>query len=753
MRPTLQLLAMLALLAVLSMFPAIGSAQSTTIESELPRIRRATVFIYQVQDTGDNFFTTCVGSGTLVSRNGLILTNAHTTEVSESCPGTTLIVALTTAEDNPPVPLYRAEILQTAPGLDLALIRINQDIDGRRINPEALSLPFVELADSSQLQLDETITVVGYTSLGNTPVQTLRGTITNFTEEPTGAKSWLKTSVSIPGLMTGSGAYNGQGQLIGVPTTSPPDVDIGTATCQPIQDTNDDRQINDNDICIPIGGLINALRASNFARPLIRSASLELQVELQSQPTETSLPVGSEPEISRLFFASSVNNAGLPTNIVGSLPTGATSLYLFFDYANMTPETIYELRVTIDNIPSATYSLAPVRWSGGESGLWFIGNSDQTWPNGTYTFTLFINSVAESTAAIVIGSAPPSEPSVGDIVFGLSDFDGTPLGNGFVLPTGNIASARFIYRNMNENVEITERWFYESAEVYRSSNLWSVGTFGTDGARTISIQDANGLLPGRYRLEIYLDGRLGATSDFTIAGMPQGAFPDVFPNIHFTSANDAVEAATTPAASSFPTEIERIFVVFNWQQIQPGTRWTVRWTVDNEIFYEQSQSWDAATTGSNYVITLDQNDALPDGTYRVEILIGQVLLASDEATIGIGQLPIDRFAQASGLQLQGRILDVDTGSGIPGVTFVLISEDFSVADFVWDSEQIYAFATTDRNGFFQMERPLEISTDAVSIPYSVVISADGYLPIEADGFVVDSETDNPLTLTIYLTKE
>ena len=742
----------LVLSIFLAILPTTTNAQGT-IEDELPRIRQATVFIYQVQDTSDNFFTTCVGSGTLVSRNGLILTNAHTTDMSESCPGNTLIIALTTSEDDPPVPLYRAEILQSAPGLDLALIRIHQDLDGRRINPDELSLPFVELTDSSQVRLDQTITVVGYTSLDNTPVQTLRGTVTGFTEEPTGPKSWLKTNVSIPGLMTGSGAYNGQGQLIGVPTTSPPDVETGSASCQLIQDTNNDRQINDNDICIPIGGFINALRASNFATPLIQSASLDLQVNLQSQGIPQSTLPTEEPVISRLFFASSVNNAGLPTNIVGNLPTGATSLYLFFDYANMTPETIYELRVTVDNIPSATYSLAPVRWSGGESGLWFIGNSDQAWPNGTYTFTVFIDGMAENTASIVVGGVPTTDPNVGDIVFGLSDFDGTPLGNGFVLPTGNVASARFIYRNMNENIEITERWFYENAEVYRNTNLWNVGAFGADGARTISIQDANGLLPGRYRLEIYLDGRLGATSDFTIAGVPRGAFPEVFPDIHFTSANNAIEAATTPAANSFPTETERVFVVFNWQQIQPGTRWTVRWTVDNNTFYEQSQRWSVATDGSNYVITLDHNNFLPDGTYRVELLIGEVLLASDEATIGIGQLRIDRFAQASGLQLQGQIMDVDAGTGIPGVTFVLISEDFSVADFVWDSEQIYALATTDRNGFFQMERLLEISTETRSVPYSVVISADGYLPIEADGFVVDGDTENPLNLTIYLTKE
>ena len=67
-----------------------------------------------------------------------------------------------------------------------------------------------------------------------------------------------------------------------------------------------------------------------------------------------------------------------------------------FDYLNMTPETVYEVRVTIDGIPTPDVSLAPVRWSGGERGLWYIGSSGQVLPNGVYEFTLVINAIAAS---------------------------------------------------------------------------------------------------------------------------------------------------------------------------------------------------------------------------------------------------------------------------------------------------------------------------------------------------------------------
>ncbi|MEM6528458.1 MAG: serine protease [Chloroflexota bacterium] len=341
-----------AILLVLSMLLVAGPAlaqQQTTLDTRMERIGSATVFIYQVQDADDNFLITCVGSGTILSRDGLILSNAHNTVQSDVCNGDTLIIALSLTADAPPFPVYRAEVAQADEGLDLALLQITQDIDGREINRGDLALPFVEIGDSANASLDETIFVVGYPSMDNEPVQIVQGTITSFTEEPTGAKAWLKTSTSIPGLMSGAGAYNRAGQLIAIPTTSPPSQLSRDENCRRLQDTNEDRIINSEDLCVPVGGAINALRASNFARPLFRAASLDLQVGIEG---ETALQPAGNPQISRLFFASSVNSAGFPSTIVSSLPTGATSLYLFFDYANMTPETVYELRVSTNNIPN-----------------------------------------------------------------------------------------------------------------------------------------------------------------------------------------------------------------------------------------------------------------------------------------------------------------------------------------------------------------------------------------------------------------
>jgi hypothetical protein len=544
--------------------------------------------------------------------------------------------------------------------------------------------------------------------------------------------------------MSGGGAYDQQGRLIGIPTTAPlRAVASEDVTCLALQDTNGDGIINTLDLCVPIGGFINTLRPSNFARPLLRAASLDLSIDLPFQRETTRQP-DAEPSFSRLFFAPSVNEAGMPTNVINSLPAGSNSLYLFLDYRNMTPETVYELRVTTDGIPNPTFSLAPVRWSGGTDGMWYIGSSDQPWPNGVYDFTLFIDGITAGTQRLVIGTAGEPTPTFSDIVFGLIDNRGTPLGNGFVLPTGNIASARFVYRNLVDSLPWTAIWYYNGTEIARTESAWSDGP---GGAKTINLEVAGGLQSGTYRLELYIDGRLSATSDFVIAGAQQGVFPQIFEDAHFVSAETLEEAITSSPVSSFSGDITNLFTLFDWQQIAPGTLWTLRMLVDDTVFYSQTKPWTQPESGDNFVVRLQSADTMPDGTYRVELLVNNVPLARVEAQVGIGQLPIDRFAEADGIQLRGRILDAETGNGVGGVTFILITEDFSIADFEWRQDQIFATATTDRNGRFQIDRPLEYD-----LPYSVMIAADGYLPLSVDGFTVQPSTANPLELEIYLTR-
>ena len=481
---------------ILLLFVLPANAQDGTLGIDLERIQRATVFVIQTRDVGGRSVTTCVGSGTIVSRTGLIVANAHNTVQNRDCPGDRIIIAMTIRPDTPPIPSYYVEIAQVNEGLDLALLRVTQNLNNRLIDPEELALPFVEVSDSSQVEIDDTITVVGYPGIGNEDtVDTVRGTVTGFVAEPSGGeRAWFKTEAPIPGTMTGGGVYDRTGRLIAVPTTVPVVPLISDATCPIIDDTNNDGTVSRADSCVPIGGFINALRPSNFVRPLLRGASLGINVERLSR-TNLDLDSGGEPEFSRLFISPSVVQ-GMPTTVASSLPTGTTSLYLFFDYRNFTPQTIYELRVSINGTPSPEFSLPPVQWSGGTSGLWYIGSSGQPWPNGTYEFRLFIDGLSAASKAITIGGPAQERPTFSKVAFGLLDDSGVFQGESYVLPAGNTVEARFIYRNMQPGMNWGAVWYFNGGVLTQQQSSWAGNAELTDpvnGTRPISIDVAQGL--------------------------------------------------------------------------------------------------------------------------------------------------------------------------------------------------------------------------------------------------------------------
>lgn len=721
------------------------------LELNESNIKQATVFLMQVYDVAGGTVISCVGSGTLVSANGLILTNAHNAVESDVCQSDRVVVSLTLRLDEPPVPTYIAEVLDYSEGLDIAVLKITRYLDGRVVEAGTLQLPFVEIGDSNRVNLDDTILIAGYPDIGNSAVETIAdATISGFTAEArVGSRAWLRTNAPIPGGMSGGGAYDSTGRLIGIPTIAPARVGGEIVDCRRIGDSTGDGQVNEEDSCIPIGGFISALRPSRLVRGLVRAAALGIRTGEDRFSAET-LPPSNPPEFSRLFMSTGVNAAGQPVNVVTGLPSGATSAYLFFDYRNLVNGLVYELRTTIDGRPSSPFSLPPVTWNGGQRGMWYIGSAGIPWPNGTYEFTLFIEGRQIASHQMTVGGGPQQLPAISDIAFGLQDSNGSILGTNYVVPEGNIVRAQFNYRNMTPNLEWTQVWYLEDTELARIDGVWAEAVQGV--STNASIASETLLLSGRYRLELYVQGNMVATSDFVIAGGAQGIEAQIFSNLLFAG-RQVAGFPQPPVAMQFATGLEQLYVFFNWRQISPNTPWTWRWKVDSDTLFESNTTWTAAPTGENYYLSIVGVPNLPDGTYTFEIEMGGIVIESVQARVGLGQLPIDAFASAEGVQMSGYIRDAETNEGIPGAMFILLLPEFDTTDFVWDETQILALALADSEGYFQLPILLPRGTTEEPVLYSLVVRADGYLPMAADGIAVTDATESPLELNVELNRD
>lgn len=213
------------------------------------------------------------GSGSIISQDGLILTNSHVVLPDRYFPVDALGVAFTTAEDQPPEIMYFAEVLQADEPLDIAVIQITTDLDNNPVDYDTLNLPYVPLGDADDLRLGDQITVLGYPGIGGETITLTRGEVSGFTSEPgRGARAFIKTSATIAGGNSGGLAADAQGYLVGIPTQLGYGGDDQFVDCRVLVDTNRDGRVDDRDSCVPTGGFINALRPVNLALPLIEAA-------------------------------------------------------------------------------------------------------------------------------------------------------------------------------------------------------------------------------------------------------------------------------------------------------------------------------------------------------------------------------------------------------------------------------------------------------------------------------------------------
>jgi S1-C subfamily serine protease len=279
--------------------PVVGAATEPVERSGIADLAvpyEAVVQIWAMYyDEAGELQTGWTGSGTILTPDGLILTNAHVVLPERYFPVDELAIAMATGQDEIPEPRYFAEVLQADAALDLAVIRIVTDLDGVLVDDD-LNLPFVPLGNSDELDLGDAITILGFPGIGGDTVTLTRGEVSGFTSEPQyGQRAFIKTSATIAGGNSGGLAVDAEGNLIGVPTQLGYGGDDQYVDCRVIADTNRDGFIDDLDSCVPTGGFINALRPVTLARPLIEAAQRG-EVSITGAEEPVAIEMGAESD-------------------------------------------------------------------------------------------------------------------------------------------------------------------------------------------------------------------------------------------------------------------------------------------------------------------------------------------------------------------------------------------------------------------------------------------------------------------------
>jgi len=163
-----------------------------------------------------------MGSGTIVSKLGFILTNEHVVSDDGASCNDFIVILTSESGEKDPVPKYVAEIVEQNVTLDIAILEITGTYDG---SPLPKSFRNMCVGDSNSVAQGDNLLIWGYPDVRwtnfDTPgrIDVSQGFVSGFDAE-TGLseKAWISLSSTISSGNSGGGAYNELSQLVGVPT-------------------------------------------------------------------------------------------------------------------------------------------------------------------------------------------------------------------------------------------------------------------------------------------------------------------------------------------------------------------------------------------------------------------------------------------------------------------------------------------------------------------------------------------------------
>jgi S1-C subfamily serine protease len=166
------------------------------------------------------------GSGTLLTPDGLILTNFHVIKSASGRPTADgeVVVSLTLDERHPPVELFRGRVVESDEERDMALVEIVSGLYQQPL-PDPYAFPYLELGDPDGLGIGSPLQVLGFPVTGGTgsrvSVTYTSGVVSGFESAPFG--TIIKTDAAISSGNSGGAALDAECHLIGIPTSVVPE--------------------------------------------------------------------------------------------------------------------------------------------------------------------------------------------------------------------------------------------------------------------------------------------------------------------------------------------------------------------------------------------------------------------------------------------------------------------------------------------------------------------------------------------------
>ncbi|NOZ73115.1 MAG: hypothetical protein GXP38_14620 [Chloroflexi bacterium] len=434
------------------------------------------------------------GSGTVLSADGLILTNFHVVgDIDKgnlyNDDGLVFIAVNPPDLRSEPVWKYRASVIKSSQQLDLAVLRIDGLLaEDETQLPQNLGLIPVPLGTSDDLLIGDEINTFGFPGIGRGSVTFTRGIVAGFLDEDRdGVLDWIKTDADIARGNSGGLATDAQGRMIGIPSAGIADVETASS--------------------------ISLIRPVDLALPLIRAAQNQATTTEVDKDTKPSTLSPVAPKVKSVQFAAAIDRSGNAIDPDSRFDVGVKAIYAVFDYENFENDAEFVFRWRREGLDIASNHF---RWQEGTSGSdWVNIYARQALQPGYYELELLLGGESVYRGGFIIGDRiqTPSG-SFGPITFARDIDDASqPVGADVIFSDVDTIYAFFDVYNVAKGVSWRRRWYVDDELALDTERIW-------DDASAedwwISITADGGLPPGRYRLELLIEEQIVQQATFSI---------------------------------------------------------------------------------------------------------------------------------------------------------------------------------------------------------------------------------------------
>ncbi len=184
----------------------------------IQKLSRSTIKLYML-DNDLNIIG--MGSGTIIDKEGYILTNYHCVGTNKGLNNDEGYVAIAITDDIKKniQPQYMAQYRSGVEELDLAVVKIVTDLNWNQVSAKDLNLVPAKISDSDGVELGDVINILGYPGVGGETITFTAGHVSGFLDDNNDDEvDWIKTDAVVNHGNSGGTAVNQSGEMIGVPT-------------------------------------------------------------------------------------------------------------------------------------------------------------------------------------------------------------------------------------------------------------------------------------------------------------------------------------------------------------------------------------------------------------------------------------------------------------------------------------------------------------------------------------------------------